>query len=132
MRIGLVTDIHDHVEPLGRALELFRRGGVDRVVTLGDSCDAFTRHSRAAEMVELLRGVGAVGVWGNHDLGLCHHVKDGTRQRYPAAVLDFMATMQPRLVLRESHFSHVEPSVDPYDAQALWSFDEDEPLDFIS
>ena len=45
MRIGLVTDIHDHAEPLSRALGLFRQRGVDRVVTLGDSCDAFTRHS---------------------------------------------------------------------------------------
>ena len=43
MLIGLVTDIHDHVEPLARALELFRRRKVDLVVTLGDSCDAFTR-----------------------------------------------------------------------------------------
>ena len=67
MRIGLVTDIHDHVEPLARAVGLFRQRGVDLVVTLGDSCDAFTRHSRAAEVVELLRGAGAVGIWGNHD-----------------------------------------------------------------
>src|SRR5262245_23398004 len=130
MLIGLVTDIHDHVEPLGRALELFRQRGVDLVVTLGDSCDALTPHSRAAEVVELLSGAGAVGVWGNHDLGLCHQVKDRTRRRYPAAVLAFMATMQPRLVLGECHFSHVEPSVDPHDAQALWSFDEEGPLDF--
>src|SRR5262245_50119932 len=65
MLLGLVTDIHDHVEPLARALELFRQRGVDLVVTLGDSCDAFTRHSRAAEVVELFRGAGAVGVWGH-------------------------------------------------------------------
>ena len=56
MLIGLVTDIHDHVEPLARALDLFRRRGVDQVITLGDSCEAFTRHSWAAEDVELLRG----------------------------------------------------------------------------
>ena len=42
MRIGLVTDIHDHVEPLARAVGLFRGRGVDLVVTLGDSCDTFT------------------------------------------------------------------------------------------
>lgn len=130
MLIGLVTDIHDHVEPLGRALDLFRQRGVDLVVTLGDSCDAFTRHSRAAEVVELLRGANALGVWGNHDIGLCHAVDDRARRRYPAAVLDYMATMKPRLVLEGCHLSHVEPSVDPYDAQALWSFDEDGPLDF--
>jgi predicted phosphodiesterase len=118
MRIGLVTDIHDHVEPLARALGLFRRG-VDRVVTLGDSCDAFTRQSRAAEFVELLRGANAIGVWGNHDLGLCHDVDGHTRLRYPAAVLDFKATRKPWFVLGDFHFSQVEPSVGPYDAQAL-------------
>jgi hypothetical protein len=81
-------------------------------------------------VVELLRGAGAVGVWGNHDLGLCHQVKERTRQHYPAAVLDFMGTMRPRHVLGECHFSHVEPSVDPHDAAALWACAEDEPLDF--
>jgi hypothetical protein len=55
MRIGLVADIHDHVEPLSRALGLFRRRGAGCVVTLGDSCVAFTRHSRAAEVIEVLR-----------------------------------------------------------------------------
>jgi hypothetical protein len=38
--------------------------------------------------------------------------------------------MKPELVLDDCHFSHVEPSIDPYDAQALWSIDEDGPLDF--
>jgi predicted phosphodiesterase len=130
MRIGLVTDIHDHVEPLGRALDLFRRLGVDRVVTLGDSCDAFTRHSRAGAVVELLRAAGAVGVWGNHDMGLCRAVDDRTRARYPAAALDYLATMEPRLTIEECHLSHVEPSIDPHDAGALWACNEDEPLDF--
>jgi predicted phosphodiesterase len=130
MLVGLVTDIHDHVEPLAHALELFRQRGVDQVITLGDSCDAFTRHSRAAEVVALLRQANAVGVWGNHDLGLCHNVDDRTRRRYPAAVLDYLATMQPRLVVGDCHFSHVEPSVDPYDGLALWARDEEEALDF--
>jgi len=116
MRIGLVADTHDHVGPLARAAGLFRRRGVDLVVTLGDSCDAFTRHSRAAEVAELLRGAGAVGVWGNHDFGLCHRVKERTRARYPAAALDYLATLRPRLVVGECHFSHVEPPVDPYGA----------------
>jgi predicted phosphodiesterase len=130
MLIGVVTDIHDDVEHLASALELFRGWGVAFVVTLGDSCDAFTRHSRAAEVVELLRQAKAVGVWGNHDIGLCYRVDERTRRRYPAAILDFMATMKPRLVLEDCHFSHVEPSINPHDAQALWSFDDEEPLDF--
>jgi hypothetical protein len=57
-------------------------------------------------------------------------VDDRTRRRYPAPVLDFMATIRPRLTLEGCHLSHVGPFVDPYDAQALWSFDEDGPIDF--
>jgi predicted phosphodiesterase len=130
MLIGLVADIHDHVEPLARAVGLFRRRGVDLVVTLGDSCDAFTRHGRAVEVVELLRGAGAVGVWGNHDFGPCHQVKERTRRRYPAAALAYLATLRPRLVLGECHFSHVEQSVDPHDAAALWACAGEGTLDF--
>jgi predicted phosphodiesterase len=129
MRIGLVTDIHDHVEPLRRALELFRQRGVDAVVTLGDTCDAFTPCSRCGEVVDLLRQANAVGVWGNHDVGLCRHVDDRIRQRFPAKVQEFMATIQPRLVMGGCHLSHVEPCVDPHDVRALWSFDEEGPLD---
>src|SRR5262249_13920890 len=57
-------------------------------------------------------------------------VDDRTRQRYPAWVLEFMAAMRPRLNLAGCDFSHVVRSVDPYDAQALWSFDEGGPPDF--
>ena len=30
----------------------------------------------------------ALGVWGNHDIGLCHRVEGRARARYPAAALD--------------------------------------------
>ena len=58
----------------------------------------------------------AVGVWGNRDLGLCHRVEGRGRARYPAAALDCLAAQRPRRVVGGCHFSHVEPSVDPYHA----------------
>ena len=124
MRIGLVTDIHDHVEALARAVGLFRERGVDLVVTLGDSCDAFTRHSRAAEVAELLRGAGAVGVWGNHDFGLCRdNPRPEDRRRYGERVLDFMGRLRPRLEVEGCLFTHVEPWLDPEKIEDLWYLD---------
>ena len=80
MRIGILADIHEDVQRLSQALGLLRREGVGRVVVLGD---LFDTGKRIAETVALLADAGAVGVWGNHDLGLCHEPGERTRARYP-------------------------------------------------
>lgn len=36
MKIGLITDIHEHVEHLRRALDLFYQEGVDQIISIGD------------------------------------------------------------------------------------------------
>jgi hypothetical protein len=74
------------------------------------------------------RRANALGVWGNRDIGLCHRVEGRARDRYPAAALDCLAALRPRLV-GQGRFSHVEPSVDPFDAQALRACAEGRPLD---
>jgi predicted phosphodiesterase len=123
MLLGLVTDIHGAVEPLARALETFRTRGVDRVVTLGDTCDLYGPVDRLTGVAELLRDAGAVGVWGNHDFGLCGEVAASVRAKVPAGVLEFMAGMLPRLAFDSCHFSHVEPWLDPNKLEDLWYFD---------
>ncbi|MBA4067079.1 MAG: hypothetical protein C0501_25890 [Isosphaera sp.] len=128
MRLGLVTDVHNHAAELAAALALFRARGVDRVVTIGDTCDAFARPDGVAEVAALLDACGAVGVWGNHDFTLCRDVSDEVRGRYPPVVLDVMARMGPRLVVGGCHFSHKEASVDPHDPAQLWDI-SDRPLD---
>jgi predicted phosphodiesterase len=130
MRLGLVTDVHNHAAALARALELFRDRGVGQVITIGDTCDAFTRGEGASEVASLLDGCGAVGVWGNHDFTLCRDVPAEVRDRYPPVVLDVMARMQPRLVIGYCHFSHKESSVDPHDVEQLWDISE-RPLDLM-
>jgi hypothetical protein len=120
MRLGLIADIHEEVEYLHRALTEFRRRGVDRIVMLGDVV-AMTDHLR--ETVELLASVDAVGVWGNHDFGLCHHPDEHTRARWAGPVLDYMTTLQPRLVIEDCLFTHVEPWLDPEDLLQLWYFE---------
>jgi len=123
MRIGILADVHEAIDPLTRALEEFHALGVDLVVSLGDSCDTFTPVGRTAETVTLLREARAVGVWGNHDFGLCHDVPDKVRQSAAPEVLEYMAGMQPWLVVEDCRFSHVEPWLDAYKVEDLWFFE---------
>lgn len=130
MRLGLVTDVHNHAAELSAALSVFRERGIDRVVTLGDTCDAFGRRDGAGAVAALLADCSAVGVWGNHDFTLCRDVPAAVYDRYPAVVLDMMARMEPRLVVGDYHFSHKESSVDPHDVAQLWDISE-RPLDLM-
>jgi hypothetical protein len=130
VRIGLVTDVHNHAAELAAALRVFRARGVDRVVTLGDTCDAFGRGDGAGAVAALLADCSAAGVWGNHDFTLCREVPAAVRDRYPPVVLDVMAGMEPRLVVGDCHFSHKEASVDPHDVAQLWDV-SDRPLDLM-
>jgi predicted phosphodiesterase len=124
VRIGLVTDIHNHAAELARALAALRERGAERILTLGDTCDAFSPAGGAAPVAALLRAAGAAGVWGNHDFALCRHVPDSVRRRHDPAVLDFMAGMQAWLEIDHCRFSHEEPYVDPHDPLQLWAVDE--------
>jgi hypothetical protein len=78
---------------------------------------------RIEETVGLLRQVEAVGVWGNHDVGLCLDPGEDVCRRYSAAVLDFMGRLQPHLEIDGCLFSHVEPWLDPHKVEDLWYFD---------
>ena len=112
MRLGILADIHEDVAKLTLALRHCRREEVDQVVLLGDVFDT-GKHLR--ETVALLAGAGAVGVWGNHDLGLCHEPQDRVRERYAGPALDFMGTLRPRLELEGCLFTHGLPCWDATD-----------------
>ena len=68
MQLGLICDIHEHVEHLQQALDHFSVCSVDRIVVIGD---LFETGERIEELCRLLAAAGVVGVWGNHDYGLC-------------------------------------------------------------
>ena len=125
MRIGLITDIHNHAAELAVALACFEQRGVDRVLTLGDTCDSLGSGEEAAQVAALLDACGAMGVWGNHDYGLCREVHPRARERYPAIVFEVMARMHPRLMIGEYHFSHRESPIDPLEITQLWELGED-------
>ena len=120
MKLGLITDIHEHVGHLRTALDQFRRQGVDQVVVIGDM---FEMGERIEETCQLLTDAKAIGVWGNHDFGLCVDLDDGIRAKYPPVVIDFMTSLRPRLDIGGCHFTHVEPWLNPEDVADLWYFE---------
>jgi hypothetical protein len=120
MKLGILADIHEQTDHLRNAIALLQRQGTDRFVVLGD---VFEMGKCIEETVNLLREVRAVGVWGNHDFGLCFLPTELVRRRYSPAVLDFMATLQPRLEIDGCLFTHVEPWLDPHKIEDLWYFE---------
>ena len=120
MKLGLITDIHEHVGHLRTALSLFHRKGVEQVVIIGD---VFEMGERIEETCQLLADAKAIGVWGNHDFGLCVDLDDDIRAKYPSVVIDYMTSLRPRLDVGGCHFTHVEPWLNPEDVADLWYFE---------
>ncbi len=77
MKLGLLTDIHEHVGNLRSALQSFQQQHVDLIVVIGD---VFELGKHLDEACHLLADAGAIGVWGNHDYGLCVRPDDQTRR----------------------------------------------------
>jgi putative phosphoesterase len=62
MRIGVVSDTHNHLVNVARIVELLNAARVERVVHTGDITQAKTLHALAGLQAPL------VGVYGNNDL----------------------------------------------------------------
>jgi hypothetical protein len=121
MRIGILADIHEDLDRLRWALAILRENRADHLLVVGDICGMLTG---LEETVSLLDDAGAIGVWGNHDFGLCSDNSTAEdRLRYGERVLDFMGRLRPRLELDDCLFTHVEPWLDPEKIEDLWYFD---------
>lgn len=125
MLLGLLTDIHEHVEHLTAALARLQQLRVDQVMLIGDVA---ATGERICKTCALLAGANAVGVWGNHDYGLCLPT-DQVRAKYSRSALDYLAMLRPRYEIEGCYFAHVEPWLDPEVIADLWYFDgvPDEP-----
>jgi predicted phosphodiesterase len=121
MRIGLLADIHSHFRELEVALAILRVQGLDSIITLGDSIDAFGCPEKAGITAELLLENRVVGVWGNHDMSLCIEPNPSLRARFPAPVFEFSKSLMPSIGGEDLWIAHREPSINPMDAQAMWS-----------
>lgn len=119
MKLGLLADIHEQTRELQKAIDVLHQHGAERFVVLGD---VFELGKRIEQTVEMLQEVQAVGVWGNHDIGLCFDPDEKTCERYSAAVLEFMGKLQPHLEIDGCLFTHVEPWLDPHRVEDLWYF----------
>jgi predicted phosphodiesterase len=117
MRLGILADIHEDEQKLSLALQHFRRQGAEQVVVLGD---VFDTGRRLRETVALLAEAGAVGVWGNHDLGLCHEPEERVRRRYAGPALDYLGTLLPRIELAGCLFTHGLPHWDATDPEVYY------------
>lgn len=117
MKLGILADIHEHVDELRQAIAVLEKHGADRFVVLGD---VFENGRRIEVTAQLLRDVGAIGVWDNHDFGLCFDPTEDVKQRYGLNVLAFMGSLQPRLEIDGCLFTHVEPWLDPHKIEDLW------------
>lgn len=59
MQIGIISDTHDHVKHITKAVSLFRKEGVQKLLHAGDFCSPFT--------VPLFKGFEMDAVFGNND-----------------------------------------------------------------
>lgn len=117
MRIGILADIHAHTANLTKAIASLRREGVDVFVVLGD---VIYDSSNATETIEILRDCEAIGVWGNHELGLCVEPEADVCAGYADTVLSFLGTLTPRLELGGCLFSHTFPNEDASDPMSYY------------
>lgn len=120
MKLGIITDIHEQIDYLATALAAFERVDVDQIVVLGD---VLLLGDKANQTCKLLADKHVVGVWGNHDFGLCRDLEAAAQKGLDQTAVDFLASLRPRLEIGGCHFSHVEPWLDPNDVADLWYFE---------
>src|SRR3954447_12392386 len=96
MKLGLLADIHEDIDRLRLAVDRLAALGAERYVMLGDVFDHGDR-ARLDATVDLLESVGAVGVWGTHDIGLCVEPDEYIRRLVSARTLDYMGRLRARL-----------------------------------
>ncbi len=120
MKLGLITDIHESTEHLRTALSHFEAEKVDQIVQIGD---LFELGQRIEETCQLLRDAKVIGVWGNHDFGLCINPAPDMRKKHGDVVIEYMTSLQPRIEVAGCYFAHVEPWLNPEELMDLWFFD---------
>ncbi len=121
MKLGILSDIHEAVPLLERALARFEDEGVERVIVLGD---LFETGARIEAVARLLSDSGAVGVYGNHDHGLCVEPGEVVRSEFSPGLLRFMGSLRPRMEVDGALFAHREPWLDGTRVDQIWHVDE--------
>ena len=69
MKIGIISDTHDQVENITKALKIFKDEGIEMLYHLGDWCSPFILHLFADMEIEVK------SVFGNNDADIFKHIK---------------------------------------------------------
>lgn len=117
MLLGLIADIHECFPNLDAAIERLRAESVDQIVLLGDIAET---GKRLAAIVSRLRALPHVGVWGNHDMGLCIDPPDDFRASFGPEIMDYFGTLTGQLAIDDCLFSHAQSWMDPADWSQPW------------
>jgi hypothetical protein len=120
MKLGILADIHERSDLLGTAIGLLQDLDCERLIVLGD---IFEMGANVAETVRILVAAGATGVYGNHDLALCHEPSPEVVARYPEDVTRYFASLGPRLAIEDLLFTHGAPWWDPTNPVDYYLFD---------
>ena len=120
MKLGLISDVHEHVDNLRECLHRLQGEGVDQIVMLGD---VYELGHRIRPTCELLAQANVAGVWGNHDLGLCVNPTAEMHQNYGNVVIEYMTSLKARMVIEDCYFAHIEPWLNPDQLEDLWFFE---------
>lgn len=120
MKLGLITDIHEDAELLHACLLHLQKMNVESIIALGDVCDM---GHRLDETCNLLREFGVVGVWGNHDYGMCLQPEIDLTNPLLPTTKSYMQALTSQVVLEDCYFAHIEPWLDPNSMEDLWFFD---------
>ena len=91
---------------------------MEQIVLLGD---IFDTGQHLHETVKLLRDVNAVGVWGNHEIGLCLNPDLEITERYGADIVQFFGSLRPNLAVKDILFSHGIPTWDAADPSIYYT-----------
>ncbi len=102
MKIGIISDTHDHYDNVAKAIEIFRKRAVEAVLHAGDMISAPT-----AQLFSELKGVRFVAVFGNCDID--RHLLRATVKGFGGEIYD--TAFQGRLDGKTVCMAHVPQAV---------------------
>lgn len=114
MKVGVVSDVHNHATALQYALE--HLADCEVVLNLGD---LVFEYRVAPEIVEIAQSAGLMGIVGNHEKAILLHPASSLRNRLAPDILGYLKSLPASREIQVSGFqllvAHGSPWDDPND-----------------
>lgn len=114
MKIGVVSDVHNHAAALQYALE--HLVDCELVLNLGD---LVFEYRVEPEIVGIAQRAGLMGIVGNHEKAILHHPASSLRNRLAPDILTYLKSLPASREMQVSGFkllvAHGSPWDDPND-----------------